>query len=260
MSYAAVAAHNAPPPSQQPHADPALLSTAPSEAPSTPDDTLKVNVVPTDFKENPETVTSEFSPDVSFPPINGGSSHPKPSKAKRHIEAAEEDGLYIWERVKEAFLRPAVAGGLIGIVNVGLLAGTSYALYTEPRFRRDPRILSSTVVATLALFSAEGYAAESFRKTPAGREEERKAKEKGSLVYRNSREHILRPGVLGGLVGLVNVGVLGTVSYFAYSNWDRPAWDRRVVSAVSVGLLALWGGEGALASRSDVQQQFHRKP
>lgn len=46
----------------------------------------------------------------------------------------------------------------------------------------------------------------------------------------------------------VNAGILGTVGYFSYANWDRPTWDRRIVSAVSVGLLTLWTGEGYVFS------------
>lgn len=42
----------------------------------------------------------------------------------------------------------------------------------------------------------------------------------------------------------VNAGILGTLGYFAYLHWDAPRWDRRTVSAISVGLLALWTGEG----------------
>ncbi len=42
----------------------------------------------------------------------------------------------------------------------------------------------------------------------------------------------------------VNTAVLGAVGYFSYVNWDRPSWDRRTVSAVTVGLLTLWTGEG----------------
>ena len=41
----------------------------------------------------------------------------------------------------------------------------------------------------------------------------------------------------------VNLAVLGTVGYFSYKNWNHP-WDRRVVSAVAVGLLGLSGLEG----------------
>ncbi len=54
------------------------------------------------------------------------------------------------------------------------------------------------------------------------------------------------PGVLGGIVGAVNVGILGTVGWYAYINWDAPRWDRKVVSAVGCGLLTLWGAEGCV--------------
>ena len=41
----------------------------------------------------------------------------------------------------------------------------------------------------------------------------------------------------------VNLAVIGTVGYFSYKNWNQP-WDRRTVSAVTVGLLGLSGLEG----------------
>lgn len=47
---------------------------------------------------------------------------------------------------------------------------------------------------------------------------------------------------------IVNTVILGTVGYVSYANWNRP-WDRKVVSAISVGLLTLWGGEGVIAQR-----------
>jgi hypothetical protein len=87
-------------------------------------------------------------------------------------------------------------------VNIGLLAGASRAFYINPRYRHDTTAISSTIAATIALLSAEGYAAEQYRKTPRGQEEERRAKEEGSLIYKHIREQILRPGVLGGLVGV----------------------------------------------------------
>jgi hypothetical protein len=121
----------------------------------------------------------------------------------------------------------------------------------------------SAAAAALSILSAEGYAAEKYRQTPAGQAEERRAKQEGAALYRVARENILRPGVLGGLVGIgecclhiikstllliiictVNTAVLGTVSFYAYKYWDLRQWDRRVVSAVSVGLLTLWTGEG----------------
>lgn len=128
--------------------------------------------------------------------------------------------------------------------------------------QRDTKLLASAAVAALALLSAEGYAAEKYRETPAGQEEERRAKAEGATLYRTAKEHLLRPGVPSGLIGvcepdcidahspladaivLVNTAIVGTVGYFIYKHWGAPHWDRRVVSAVSFGLLTLWTGEG----------------
>merc|ERR1712232_27092 len=98
------------------------------------------------------------------------------------------------------------------------------------------RIVGGAVAGTLALFGAEGYLAESYLSTPEGREEAERAKREGSRAYLQAKEVILRPGVAGGLAGFFNLAVLGTVGYFSYKNWNHP-WDRRVVSAVAVGLL-----------------------
>lgn len=134
--------------------------------------------------------------------------------------------------------------------------------YAKPELRRNASAISSAVAASIALLSLEGFAAEHYRKTPQGRKEERKAKKEHALIYRHLHEQIMRPGVLGGLLGLsrfpslysvlktrcifffpVNTAILGTLGYVAYSNWNKP-WDRRVVSAVSVGLLTIWSAEG----------------
>lgn len=151
----------------------------------------------------------------------------------------------------------------IFVVNVGILSSVGYAAYTKPELRQDAKFLVSTTAGILALFGAEGYATERYLETPAGQAEEKRAKEEGAALYRVTREQVLRPGVLGGLVGaceslckeplsrvtdvnfvLVNAGILGTLGYFAYLHWDVPHWDRRTVSVISVGLLTLWTGEG----------------
>ncbi|THH15476.1 hypothetical protein EW146_g5004 [Bondarzewia mesenterica] len=238
MSYASVAAQNAPPLSEQPQPDPVLLNTGAPEPTAPADDAAKVNVVPSDFKENPTTITSEAGKDLAK-----GDESEKP-EAHDRVHEFEAEGYHYWHVAKEYLLRPAVAGGLVGIVNLGLFAGAGYAYYTHPSLRRDTKVIASTAAVAAVLLGGEGYAAEKFRESPRGQEEERKARKEGSLIYRHAREQILRPGVLGGIVGLINVGILGTVGYFAYTNWDRPHWDRRTVSAVSVGLLTLWGGEG----------------
>jgi len=61
-------------------------------------------------------------------------------------------------------------------------------------------VLASTAAATFALLSAEAFGVEQYRQTPRGREEERRAREEGSLLYQHAREVILRPKVLGGLL------------------------------------------------------------
>jgi hypothetical protein len=88
------------------------------------------------------------------------------------------------------------------LVNVGIIAAVGHAYYTEPHLRRDTTVIGSTVAGAVTLLSLEGYMAERYRKTLHGQDEERRAKEEGALLYRHMREIVLRPGVLGGLVGL----------------------------------------------------------
>lgn len=54
----------------------------------------------------------------------------------------------------------------------------------------------------------------------------------------------------------VNAGILGAIGYYAYTEWDRPRWDKRIVSAVSVGLLTLWSGEGCVLPFVGSMQQL----
>jgi hypothetical protein len=129
-------------------------------------------------------------------------------------------------------------------VNVGLLGTLGYKLYTEPGLRTDQRFLATATAGTLALFGAEGYYAEAYRQTDAGRREEAKAREEGAALIKRAKTIILRPGVLGGIVGVVNVGILGGIGYWSYLNWDRPSWDNRTVTIATVGLLTLFAGEG----------------
>lgn len=221
------------------------------------------------FKNNPATTTSETRPFTSQSDSEEeeeGNVNGSEKRKRRKQRRVENKAAGIWDVAKEQILRPGVAGGLIGLgtphefvisyayihqltVNVGLLGYASYALYSNPSLRRDARALSVGGVSLLALFGAEGFAAERYAQTPSGRAERKRAQDEGAALYRHSREIVLRPGVLGGLVGLVNVGILGGVGYAAYSTWDSPRWDRRVVSSVTAGLLGLWSAEGALAEK-----------
>lgn len=146
-------------------------------------------------------------------------------------------------------------------MNLGLLTGLGRAFYTKPHLRRDTAFILQTAATAAGLLFVEGYAAERYRRTPQASEEERREK-KGALVYKKMREVVLRPGILGGSIGLrefksgfnlqgadqrraiVNASVIGTLGYLAYANWDRPHWSRNHLSNIAVGLIALVSGEG----------------
>ncbi|CAE6427924.1 unnamed protein product [Rhizoctonia solani] len=269
MSYADVARQNAGDPSEQPRPDPSLLTTEQDvSGGSLPDISRNVNVAPSDFKSNPQTVTSETTPAHQGDSDDDDGQGNRPGSAKRRaakerarkgLHDAEEEGLHLWNQFKERILRPSTAGGIIGVVNVGLLAFIGRELYTKPHLRRDTRSLGMTVAAAGALLGLEGALADAYVKTPAGQKEKERAKKEGAAIYRHTREVVLRPGVLGGLVGLLNLGILGGVGYAAYSNWDKPRWDRRTVSAISIGLLSLVAGEGFLGERYAEKEYPKRK-
>lgn len=256
MSYASVAAHDAPPPSEQPRPNPALLTTERSSASNVIDDTLKVNVVSSDFKENPATYTSErYVPeDIDDDLVDPGRKAVK-GKRNRRFQEAQAEGIYLWEVTKHYLFRPGVAGGFIGLVNIGLLSTVGYEFYTKPGLRQNFTAISSAAAGVLLLIGTEGYAAEKYRQTPIGRQEERRARDEGTLIYKHLREQVFRPNVFGGLVGLVNTTILGAVGYYTYANWHKPKWNRDVVTAVAFGLITLWGGEGYLAERYRVERQ-----
>jgi len=219
----------------QPHPDPALLTT-PSVLGGLPPDitgTTKVNVVQSNYGE-PSTSTTPESPGQA----SESGSPSKDSASKR----SETPTPWRWEKVKGAILRPSIAGGLVGIVNIGLLAGGSYAFYTHPNLRRDTRIIASAAAATFALFGVETYAIKVCQNKNAT-DRNNKEGSTAAFVRRFVRDYAPRSGVIGGTTGVVNACILSIVGYLAYRNWDRPNWDRRSVSAASVGLLALLGCE-----------------
>ncbi|KIR69073.1 hypothetical protein I314_00177 [Cryptococcus bacillisporus CA1873] len=169
-------------------------------------------------------------------------------EARVELNKAESKLAPYWEKTKDVVLRPGTLGGLLGVVNVGILGTIGYFAYTKRNQRWDNRIIGGTVAGTLALFGAEGYLAESYLSTPEGRAETDRAKAEGSKIYLQAKEVILRPKVAGGLVGALNVAVLGSVGYFSYKNWNK-IWDPRIVLGVAAGLVGLSGAEGYLGKR-----------
>ncbi|KZT52848.1 hypothetical protein CALCODRAFT_486795 [Calocera cornea HHB12733] len=255
MSYASVAAEHTDGP--QPQADTGLLNLQPTTT-ELPDVEHKVTLVEPDFKAHPHTVTSETEVHTG-PAPEAAPAQPKKAakkkaaaykeKAGEYLEEAEEEATHLWAIAKQRLLQPGVLGGLIGLVNVGVLGGLGYALYTHPSLRADYKKLGIAGGAVFALFAGEGAAAEAYRKTDAGKKEEAQARKEGAALYRHAKEIVLRPGVFGGILGLFNLAVLGGVGFVGYRHWHEPKWDRRIVSAVSVGLIGVFAGEGYVAEQ-----------
>lgn len=70
-----------------------------------------------------------------------------------------------------------------------------------------------------------------------------KAESKLAPYWEKTKDVVLRPGTLGGLLGVVNVGILGTIGYFAYTKRNQ-RWDNRIIGGTVAGTLALFGVEG----------------
>jgi hypothetical protein len=96
-----------------------LLNTgSESDVASVADDTLKVNIVPSDFKNHPATVTSQYGETISTPPPPPPPfSHetPKYKAAKKQLANAEVESVKLWDKLKDIILRPSFAGGLLGV-------------------------------------------------------------------------------------------------------------------------------------------------
>lgn len=266
MSYAAVTKEHREPLSEQPHPDTGLLNTEPAGTDVViPDgDSTKVTIAPADYKEHPRTAANVISERVeaaqqdlkesmSTPSTNtNGSQKRKAQKEHAHekVDEYEEEAKDFFEKAKHTLLQPGVAGGIFGIVNLGLIGTLGYKLYTEPGLRTDQRFLTTTAISTLALLGGESYYADAYRKTSAGRREEARAREEGAALYNQAKTVVLRPGVLGGIVGVLNVGILGGLGYWSWVNWEETSkWDRKTVSTASVALLALFAGEGYLGEQ-----------
>ncbi|EFI28198.1 hypothetical protein CC1G_14225 [Coprinopsis cinerea okayama7 len=246
MSYASVAAQNVPPQEKWPQPDPALLNTTPPTDHTVVDDAAKVNVVGPDFKENPHTAFEEnIRRNVSTSESEGDDDRGDGSKRRKHRRHRKHHPQTLWDQATEYLLRPGVAGGLVGIANVGLLTGVGYTFYSKPLLRRDPAAISTAAVSTLALLFAEGYLAEQYSETPEGQRQVRRAKDKTSALARYVDDLIHRTTTLNVLVGTLNTAVVGGIGYVAYANWDRP-WNRSTVSTVAAGALALLGFDGYL--------------
>ncbi|KAG8796843.1 hypothetical protein FRC16_009462 [Serendipita sp. 398] len=191
MSYAQVTAHNAPPPSQQPHADLRLLNTERGVEHAHPDvDMGHVSVVPHDFKQHPVTETmlvvehSDTSSDegnLGGPGAATGKSgnvpgsrkhksrHSKEAERKRQVRRVERkvEGWVDW--TKDKLFQPAVAGGVFAVVNIGILGTIGYHVYKRPTLITEPRMnarpLAYTSAGLVGIFTLESLAANAYLQT-----------------------------------------------------------------------------------------------
>ncbi|KAJ9103970.1 hypothetical protein QFC21_002433 [Naganishia friedmannii] len=169
-------------------------------------------------------------------------------QAGEKLERAETALENYATRAREILLRPGTLGGLMGVANVGLLSTLGYYAYTRRNVPWNRNYVAAAVASTLSLFASEGVVAERYSTTPEGRVELERAKQEGSRAYVHAREIVLRPQVAGGALGALNVAVLAVVGYFGYQNWNMPAWDKKLVSAITCGLISLSAAEGLAAN------------
>ncbi|TFY76038.1 hypothetical protein EWM64_g7971 [Hericium alpestre] len=130
MSYASVASQNAPPPSEQPHADPSLLTTETTPPPPTVDDTLKVNLVPTDFKQHPSTVTSQIGDQLRAP-----DEATRPMSRKKSSDSRGARKTWFERVFGMPVFTSSVAGGLLAVANITLLGTVGYFAYITREYR-----------------------------------------------------------------------------------------------------------------------------
>lgn len=142
---------------------------------------------------------------------------PRDRSRNRRLREVKAEGAYLWKAAMDYLLRPELMGGCVGFgkkilislcsifvtpkaVNLGLLAGLGQAFYTKPHLRRDTAFILQTATTAAGVLFAERYAAERYHQTPRGSKERRE--KKGALIFEKIQEVMLRPGVLGGVIGL----------------------------------------------------------
>ncbi|KAM0791722.1 hypothetical protein ACM66B_003991 [Microbotryomycetes sp. NB124-2] len=77
--------------------------------------------------------------------------------------------------------------------------------------------------------------------------EAKKLQRKASELDKDARETARKyPVATAGLIGAINLAVVGSVGVWAWSNRDLPRWDRRAVTATVLGLGAWFGSQGLL--------------
>ncbi|POW16210.1 hypothetical protein PSHT_06806 [Puccinia striiformis] len=83
---------------------------------------------------------------------------------------------------------------------------------------------------------------------PSKKEEDEQVKEKPKKVNKEGKKKEQRPtccpGGGAGAISLINVITLSATALFALKYWNKPTWDKRIVSSVIVGVSLIMGGQG----------------
>ncbi|KAF9047254.1 hypothetical protein BJ165DRAFT_1464768 [Panaeolus papilionaceus] len=222
MSYASVAAHNAPPPSQQPQPDPALLNVTPPTSTSQINTSSKVNLVAPDFKEQLESDDSDAS-HPSAPSTGVPRSSKVESRNRQHSQKS----------APTAMTREKCIGGLVGIVNVGIFGLLGRTFFLRPQLQKDVTAILTSVGGSIALLTAQSHLLNSLGI--------QRLQVKNNLATPLSA-FLIRPLTHKHITGLNSVILGVSIGIASCTNWSRPT-GKKLISALLTGLLALWGVE-----------------
>lgn len=71
------------------------------------------------------------------------------------------------------------------------------------------------------------------------------------------KKQVGNPNNQAGAISLINVITLSATALVALKYWNKPHWDKRVVSAVIVGVSAIMGGQGYVVKLFTNPQNKH---
>ncbi|PLW24163.1 hypothetical protein PCASD_09704 [Puccinia coronata f. sp. avenae] len=76
-------------------------------------------------------------------------------------------------------------------------------------------------------------------------------------AVKDIKKQVGDPNNQAGAISLINVITLSATALVALKYWNKPHWDKRVVSAVIVGVSAIMGGQGYLVKLFTNPQNKH---
>ncbi|KAN0064169.1 hypothetical protein ACQY0O_003336 [Thecaphora frezii] len=246
MSYASVAAHNAPPESEQPKPDPTLLegqnvdhSDVSTHLPDV--DSGKVNVIPSDADlEHLKTESQEaYEKAVA-------EAREARAKAEQEAQAAKDKAARAAEKAEQEASQAAEEAG----DKAKDLADDAQS-YAKDASQRAQKLAGD------AKKEFEKDSKELKKKASAeAKKLKKKANEAGDEIESFWNKFSSNPDYWVPALGALNVALLGGVGFYAYTNKEQvQRTDRRLLSAVTVGLLGLLGGQGYWAQETARKQR-----